>query len=108
NWNLDHVFEQILVDINVGNRPRQALLAIGKPGIIWALDRRTGEFLWARETTRQTVFKSIEPETGKVTINESLIPTQLEQNHVVCRWFTAANYGWRQRTPGRQRLCSCR
>ena len=38
NWNLDHVFEQILVDINVGNRPRQALLAIGKPGIIWALD----------------------------------------------------------------------
>src|SRR5262249_6759177 len=41
NWNLDHVFEQILVDINVGGRPRQALLAIGKPGIIWALDRRT-------------------------------------------------------------------
>jgi alcohol dehydrogenase (cytochrome c) len=39
NWNLDHVFEQILIDINVGNRPRQALLAIGKPGIIWALDR---------------------------------------------------------------------
>src|SRR6516225_3674707 len=28
NWNLDHVFEQILVDINVGDRPRQALLAI--------------------------------------------------------------------------------
>ena len=87
NWNLDHVFEQILVDINVGNRPRQALLAIGKPGIIWALDRRTGEFLWARETTHQTVFKSIDPETGKVTINESLIPTQLEQNHVVCPSF---------------------
>jgi alcohol dehydrogenase (cytochrome c) len=87
NWNLDHVFEQILVDINVGNRPRQALLAIGKPGIIWALDRRTGEFLWARETTHQTVFKSIDPETGKVTINESLIPKQLEQNHVVCPSF---------------------
>jgi alcohol dehydrogenase (cytochrome c) len=81
------VFEQILVDINVGNRPRQALLAIGKPGIIWALDRRTGEFLWARETTHQTVFKSIDPETGKVTINESLIPKQLEQNHVVCPSF---------------------
>src|SRR5262249_56002062 len=86
NWNLDHVFEQI-VDINVGGRPRQALLAIGKPGIIWALDRRTGEFLWARETTHQTVFKSIDPETGKVTINEGLIPTHLEQNHVVCPSF---------------------
>src|SRR5215472_3864012 len=87
NWNLDHVFEQILVDINVGDRPRQALLAIGKPGIIWALDRRTGEFLWARETTHQTVFKSIDPETGKVTINESLIPKQLEQSEVVCPSF---------------------
>jgi len=87
NWNLDHVFEQILVDIDVQGRPRQALLAIGKPGIIWALDRRTGEFLWARETTHQTVFKSIDPETGKVTIDESLIPKQLEQNYVICPSF---------------------
>jgi alcohol dehydrogenase (cytochrome c) len=77
NWNLDHVFEQVLVDIDVDNRSVQALLAIGKPGIIWALDRRTGEFLWERETTHQTVYKRIDAETGQVAINESLIPQEL-------------------------------
>ena len=87
NWNLDHVFEQVLVDIDVDNRPRQALLAIGKPGIIWALDRRTGEFLWARETTHQTVYKHVDPETGQVTINESLIPTKLDETKFVCPSF---------------------
>jgi glucose dehydrogenase len=54
NWNFDNVFEQVLADIEVDGRPQQALLTIGKPGIIWALDRRTGEFLWAQETTPQT------------------------------------------------------
>ena len=87
NWNLDHVFEQILVDIDVDNRPRQALLAIGKPGIIWALDRRTGEFLWERETTHQTVYKHIDPETGQVAINENLIPTKLDETKFVCPSF---------------------
>jgi alcohol dehydrogenase (cytochrome c) len=69
NWNLDHVFEQILVDINVGNRPRQALLAIGKPGIIWALDRRTGEFLGrAKRPTRPCSRASIrKPERSPST-----------------------------------------
>jgi len=87
NWNLDHVFEQILVDINFDNRPRQALLAIGKPGIIWALDRRTGEFLWARETTKQTVYRSFDPETGQTALNESLIPQKLEETKFVCPSF---------------------
>ena len=63
------------------------LLAIGKPGIIWAIDRRTGEFLWARETTYQTVYKNIDAETGQVTINESLIPKQLEETKFVCPSF---------------------
>src|SRR5262249_25614013 len=39
------------------------------------------------QTTHQTVFESIDPETGKVTINESLIPKELEQNQVVCPSF---------------------
>ena len=87
NWNLDHVFEQVLVDIHVDNRLRQALIAIGKPGVIWALDRRTGEFLWARETTHQTVYKHIDGETGQVAINESLIPTKLDETKFVCPSF---------------------
>jgi alcohol dehydrogenase (cytochrome c) len=89
NWNFDHTFEQILVDINVANRQRQALLAVGKPGIIWALDRRTGELLWTRETVYQNVIKSIDPQTGKVMLNESLIPKRLDEEYFVC----PSNYG---------------
>ena len=84
NWNLDHVFEQVLADIDVDGRPRQALLAVGKPGVLWALDRRTGEFLWARETTYQTVYKHIDQETGQVAINENLIPTKIDETKFVC------------------------
>ena len=89
NWNFDHVFEQVLADIEVDGRLRQALVTIGKPGIIWALDRRTGEFLWARETNYQTLYKRIDPETGRVTIDESLIPTTLDETKFVC----PSNYG---------------
>ena len=89
NWNFDHTFEQILVDINVGNRTRQALIAIGKPGIVWALDRRTGEVLFTRETVYQNVIKSIDPGTGKVSLNESLIPKRLDEEFFLC----PSNYG---------------
>jgi alcohol dehydrogenase (cytochrome c) len=84
NWNFDHVFEQVLADIEVDGHPRQALLTIGKPGIIWALDRRTGEFLWARETVYQTVYMHIDLETGLVAINESLVPAKLDETKFVC------------------------
>jgi alcohol dehydrogenase (cytochrome c) len=87
NWNLDHVFEQVLTDIEVDGRPRQVLLTIGKPGIIWALDRRTGEFLWERETSYQTVYKHIDAETGQVALNESLIPQKLDETKFVCPSF---------------------
>ena len=87
NWNLDHVFEQVLADIEVDGRPRQVLLTIGKPGIIWALDRRTGEFLWERETSHQTVYKHIDAETGQVELDESLIPQKLDETKFVCPSF---------------------
>jgi PQQ-dependent dehydrogenase (methanol/ethanol family) len=90
NWDLDHVYERILVDSDV--RPdgkhvwvanprarsgarRKLLTGIpGKTGIVWTLDRATGEFLWARETVQQNVVRAIDPATGKVTVNEDVIP----------------------------------
>lgn len=45
---------------------RKVLTGIpGKTGIVYTLDRQTGEFLWATETTRQNVVSSIDPATGK-------------------------------------------
>ena len=41
----------------------------GKTGIVYTLDRQTGEFLWARPTVMQNVVSNIDGATGKVTVN---------------------------------------
>ncbi|MBA3886808.1 MAG: PQQ-binding-like beta-propeller repeat protein [Acidobacteria bacterium] len=89
NWDLDHVFERYLVDIEVAPEPgevawinprlrpgerRRVVTGIpGKTGIVYTLDRVTGEFLWARETIHQNVVRTIDPDSGRVNINEDLI-----------------------------------
>ena len=106
NWNLDHEFEQVLADIEVDGHPRQVLLTIGKPGIIWALDRRTGEFLWERETTYQTVYNHIDAETGQVALNESLIPQSSMRPNLFVRLSMVASCGWRAPIIRPQKRCS--
>ena len=51
----------------------------GKTGIIYTLDRETGEFLWARETLKQNIINNIDPESGKVQINEQLVVDAFEE-----------------------------
>lgn len=89
NWDLDHVYERYVVDTVVAPDPsavawisprartggkRRVVTGIpGKTGIVYTLDAATGEFLWARETLHQNVISSIEPESGRVRVNEELI-----------------------------------
>ncbi len=49
---LDEVFERVLVDLD----GRKLSFNIGKAGILWKLDRQTGQFLDAKETVFQNVF----------------------------------------------------
>jgi PQQ-dependent dehydrogenase (methanol/ethanol family) len=58
---LDEVYERVLVDVG-GDK---ALFTIGKPGILWKLDRTTGAYLGHHETVLQNVFDRIDPETGQ-------------------------------------------
>jgi PQQ-dependent dehydrogenase (methanol/ethanol family) len=100
HWDLDHPFERLLVDtavapdasqvswINPKLRPgerRKVITGIpGKTGIVYTLDRETGEFLWARPTVFQNVVQSIDGATGKVTENADLIFTRKDQTLMVC------------------------
>ncbi len=100
HWDLDHTFERILVDTAVAPDPRdvawinprvktgetrKVLTGIpGKTGIVYTLDRKTGEFLWARPTIHQTVVKSIDGATGKVTVNPEMLFTAAGQSHLIC------------------------
>lgn len=73
-WDLDYVYERILVDLPFDGTDRKQVVTTGKLGIIEAIDRESGEWLWAKETVPQNVVASIDPETGAKTINQDAIP----------------------------------
>ncbi len=100
HWDFDHPFERLLVDtavapdpsevtwINPRLRPgerRKVVTGIpGKTGIVYTLDRQTGEFLWARPTVRQNVVANIDGATGKVTVNPDTTFTAVGQTRFIC------------------------
>jgi alcohol dehydrogenase (cytochrome c) len=100
HWDLDHPFERILVDtvvapdsaavawINPDIEPgeeRKVITGIpGKTGLVYTLDRETGEFLWARPTVYQNVISGIDGATGKATVNPAAIFTSGDQSLTIC------------------------
>jgi alcohol dehydrogenase (cytochrome c) len=100
HWDLDHPFERILVDtvvtpsardvlwinpkIKAGERRKVITGIPGKTGVVYTLDRKTGEFLWARPTVQQNVIKTIDGNTGAVTVNEEALFTRINQSIVTC------------------------
>jgi len=100
HWDFDHPFERLLVDTAVAPDPsqvswinprlhpgerRKVLTGIpGKTGIVYTLDRQTGEFLWARPTVRQNVVANIDGATGKVTVNPDTTFTAAGQTRFIC------------------------
>lgn len=71
---LDYVYERLLIDLPVDGEERKMTVTVGKIGIIEALDRTSGEYLWDVETVPQNVVLSIDPDTGEKTINPEVIP----------------------------------
>ena len=65
---LDEGFESVLVD----SGPRQSLFKIGKIGILWELDRRTGQIVRATDLSQQNIVH-LEPDTGTVTYRPEMI-----------------------------------
>lgn len=82
-WDLDYAYEQILIDLEHNGETVPALVAVGKLGIIEAIDRRDGTFLWAVETVYQNVVESWDPVTGEKTINMDTWP-RIGQTTVNC------------------------
>jgi len=72
---LDEVFERVL--INRGDQ--KTLMTIGKPGILWKLDRVSGKFLAAKETIFQNVFSNIDHKTGQVTYRQDILDQKTNQ-----------------------------
>jgi alcohol dehydrogenase (cytochrome c) len=86
---LDETFEQVLVDRG-GER---LLFTIGKHGILWKLDRMSGEFFGYKETVYQNAFSDIDPNTGAVTYREDIRNAGIGDEISVCP-STAGGHNW--------------
>jgi alcohol dehydrogenase (cytochrome c) len=108
NWNLDHVFERVLVDVAVDGRLRKMLLTAGKTGIVWPLDRQSGAFLWAAETVPQNVIAGIHPQTGASRSMRRSNRRHSTEITSCARRFTAGGSGKPRPTTPRRGRCTCR
>ena len=104
HWDLDHPFERLLVETRVAPDPdtvtwinpnfssgetRKVITGIpGKTGVVYTLDRETGEFLWATPTIEQNVITNIDGATGTVTENQEIIFREAEQIVFGCPTWT--------------------
>jgi PQQ-dependent dehydrogenase (methanol/ethanol family) len=100
HWDLDHPFERLLVEtavspdskevpwINPRIKPgerRKVITGIpGKTGLVYTLDRQTGEFLWARPTVMQNVITKIDGATGEVFVNPDKLFTKIDEEKLIC------------------------
>ena len=100
HWDLDHPFERMLIDTAVapdasevpwinprlrrGEQRRVVTGIPGKTGLVYTLDRATGEFLWARPTITQNVIERIDGATGAVEVRADAVFTEAEQSLLIC------------------------
>ena len=100
HWDLDHPFERLLVDTAVAPDPsavswinprlqtgetRKVMTGIpGKTGVVYTLDRETGEFLWATPTVTQNVISHIDGATGAVSTNAEVVFNRPGQEVFTC------------------------
>jgi alcohol dehydrogenase (cytochrome c) len=102
DWDLDHVQERILVRSAVNPDPnavkwinpaiprgqeRDLIVTVGEAGGLWALDRETGQFLWATPfpyDVPEFHLSKIDVATGQTFINWDLVAQKDRARHTVC------------------------
>lgn len=100
HWDLDHTFERLLVETKVApdadsvawinpaiktDQKRKVVTGIpGKTGIVYTLDARTGEFLWAKPTVYQNVVDSIDGKSGEVNPNVDTVFEKMGDKATIC------------------------
>ncbi|PYS43339.1 MAG: hypothetical protein DMG14_01250 [Acidobacteria bacterium] len=106
DWDQDYTNERILIRTKVSPDPkfvkwinpdiakgqeRDITFNVGEGGGIFALDRTTGQFLWANPfpyAEPNFLISDIDVKTGKTTINWDLVLKQPGEHHVICAYNT--------------------
>ena len=80
SFDLDEVFERVLVDIG----DQKVSFNAGKAGVLWKLDRRTGRFLGFKEMVAQNVWDRIDPKTGAPSYRPDIYEMRIDKPIFVC------------------------
>ena len=87
---LDVVFERVLVDSGGQN----LVFTVGKDGVLWKLDRKTGKYLGHKETVFQNVWERFDPQDRRAAL-----PRRTSSTHEVGQWIdgcpsTEGGHNW--------------
>ena len=95
-WDLDEAFERSLIRLPVNGVDQSVVVTIGKLGIIDAMDPATGRFVFSKDLGLQNVVTSIDPRSGRRTVDPALRP-EAGKTKTVCpspegvrNWMTTA------------------
>jgi alcohol dehydrogenase (cytochrome c) len=73
-WDLDWVFEQSLVTLEVNGKPRKLVVTGGKTAMFDALDAASGKYVFSKDLGVQNLVTAIDPVTGEKTVSTALEP----------------------------------
>jgi alcohol dehydrogenase (cytochrome c) len=98
---LDEVYERVLVDVGA----RKFVFTIGKPGILWKLDRASGEFAAFKETIYHNIFDRIDLESGVPRYRPEILNAKVGEWVQACP-STEGGHNWHATSyhPGTQLL----
>jgi alcohol dehydrogenase (cytochrome c) len=80
SFDLDEVFERVLVDIG----DQKVSFNAGKAGVLWKLDRRTGRFLAHKEMVAQNIWDRIDPKTGVPRYRADIYEMNIDKPIFIC------------------------
>ncbi len=89
SFDLDEVFERVLVDI--GNQ--KVSFNAGKAGILWKLDRTNGKYLDSKNMVFQNAWASLDPKTGELKYRTDLLEMQIGKPVNICP-STEGGHNW--------------
>ncbi|MCB2072540.1 MAG: PQQ-binding-like beta-propeller repeat protein [Novosphingobium sp.] len=81
-WDLDWVFERMIIDLPIDGKQTRSVVTVGKIGVLDALAAGDGKYLFSLDAGLQNVITHIDPETGRKTADDTLIPG--DETVVIC------------------------
>lgn len=73
-------FERVLIDVD----DAAYVFTVGKDGILWRLDRRSGRFAGLAETLPQNLYESIDRRRGKLVLRRDIRAARIGDTISVC------------------------